>query len=117
VGNSEPGHFDLSRARVRCPLLGSDDACILYEYRPITCRLYGIPTSVRGKFHVCDKATFKDGESYPAFDMDAVHRVLYTLSWECLKMTGRGDMKAASLLVSVPQTILTPASKAMFPSR
>jgi len=31
-----------SRVKSRCPLL-VEDRCVLYEHRPITCRLYGIP--------------------------------------------------------------------------
>jgi len=34
--------MDIAAERVRCPLLNDDEMCDLYEYRPITCRLYGI---------------------------------------------------------------------------
>ena len=40
---------ELAEKRVRCPLLNDESACDLYKYRPITCRLYGIPTSIAGK--------------------------------------------------------------------
>ena len=39
---------ELSAERCRCPLLNAKDVCDLYEERPITCRLYGIPTSIGG---------------------------------------------------------------------
>lgn len=26
-----------------CPLLGADGLCLLYDYRPLTCRLHGVP--------------------------------------------------------------------------
>ena len=32
---------EAAKARIRCPLLDSNDQCVLYDYRPITCRLYG----------------------------------------------------------------------------
>lgn len=28
---------------VRCPFLGTKDSCLIYEYRPIACRLEGLP--------------------------------------------------------------------------
>ena len=39
---------DLATQKVRCPLLNDKDLCDLYDHRPITCRLYGIPTSIGG---------------------------------------------------------------------
>ena len=38
----------LSKERIRCPLLDDQDLCILYPHRPITCRVYGIPTAIGG---------------------------------------------------------------------
>ena len=35
---------EAGRDRIRCPLLGRDDTCLMYEFRPVTCRLYGVPT-------------------------------------------------------------------------
>ena len=40
--------MEMAAERVRCPLLNTEGLCDLYEYRPITCRLYGIPTSIGG---------------------------------------------------------------------
>jgi Fe-S-cluster containining protein len=34
-----------------CPLLGEDGLCLVYEYRPMTCRLHGIPLiDISGEF-------------------------------------------------------------------
>jgi len=49
----------MSQERVRCPLLGKDDLCVMYEHRPITCRVYGIPTSTAGSSHICGRTNFK----------------------------------------------------------
>ncbi|RLB77399.1 MAG: hypothetical protein DRH15_11345, partial [Deltaproteobacteria bacterium] len=49
--------------RVRCPLLSEDRQCIVYDHRPITCRVYGIPTKVRGKTRVCSKSGFESDKS------------------------------------------------------
>ncbi|MGB9441174.1 MAG: YkgJ family cysteine cluster protein, partial [Desulfobacterales bacterium] len=45
--------------RIRCPLLNEKELCALYEYRPITCRFYGIPTAIGGAGHTCGKSGFK----------------------------------------------------------
>lgn len=96
------------RERVRCPLLNDEGKCILYPYRPVTCRVYGIPTVSGGEVRVCGKAGFKKGESYPTFNLDKVFKDLYQLSRKLLEKSGQKNMDRASLLVSVPKTITTP---------
>jgi len=44
--------------RVRCPLLNEKELCDLYEYRPLTCRFYGVPTAIGGAGHTCGKSGF-----------------------------------------------------------
>ncbi|HBF43865.1 MAG TPA: hypothetical protein DDW42_09635 [Desulfobacteraceae bacterium] len=94
----------IARERIRCPLLDDTQKCILYHYRPITCRVYGIPTVVQGKAHVCGISGFKKGEPYPAFDLGEVQRELYKLTRELLD----GNAEKASLLISVSKAIKTP---------
>ncbi|MDY7036122.1 MAG: hypothetical protein SV375_08190, partial [Thermodesulfobacteriota bacterium] len=74
--------YIMAKERIRCPLLDDEQDCILYPFRPITCRVYGIPTKIHGKAHVCGKAGFKKKEHYPAFDLDGVYKNLFTLSEE-----------------------------------
>jgi Fe-S-cluster containining protein len=100
--------YSLARARIRCPLLNDRDECVLYPYRPITCRVYGVPTRVRGVPRVCGKAGFKKGQEYPLFDLDGVHRELHQLSRELLERAGGKDPEMASLLLSVSKVIKTP---------
>jgi len=95
----------LARERIRCPLLGDDQSCVLYDHRPITCRVYGIPTKIRGSARVCGKAKFEKGVSYPIFDLDGVYRNLYGLSKELLAEAGGKDTEKAALLISVPRTL------------
>ena len=64
--------LEVSKARVRCPMLGDDNLCAMYEHRPITCRLYGVPTSIGGEAHTCNQAGFKGGEKYPTVNMDII---------------------------------------------
>ena len=105
-GNGVPD--SVARARIRCPLLQDNLECLLYENRPITCRVYGIPTGIKGQGHVCSKAGFSKGETYPAFDLDSLNHKLYGLSKGFLQMVGAGDRADASLLVSISKAITTP---------
>ncbi len=98
----------MARERVRCPLLDSRGKCVLYAFRPVTCRVYGIPSVINGKVHVCWKAGFEKGRTYPAFDLDGMYRELYALSRRLLQKAGAPDMDRASLLVSVSRSIKTP---------
>ena len=97
----------MGRERVRCPLL-EDEACRLYDHRPITCRVYGIPTVIQGKARVCSRAGFRGGKTYPAFNLDAVQRELYALSRELLVRSGEPDAEKAALLISVSKALQTP---------
>jgi len=107
-GDPQMQAYILSRERVPCPLLNEHQECILYLHRPITCRVYGIPTKIQGKARACWKAEFKEGERYPVFDLDGVYRDLYFLSTELLKAGGQDDPEKASLLISVSKAVTTP---------
>ncbi|PKN65067.1 MAG: hypothetical protein CVU57_11675 [Deltaproteobacteria bacterium HGW-Deltaproteobacteria-15] len=102
-------HYVLARERIRCPLLDDDQSCVLYLHRPITCRVYGIPTRVQGKARVCGKSGFKSGEAYEAFDLDGVYSSLRGLTIQLLQMNGKeDDLEPASLLISMSKAITTP---------
>jgi Fe-S-cluster containining protein len=98
----------LATQRVRCPLLDDRQACIAYSFRPITCRIYGIPVLIRKQIHACPKNLFRPGQSYPAFDLDEVHREMYHMSVELLAGRHGSPPDGASFLVSVAKTITTP---------
>jgi Fe-S-cluster containining protein len=97
--------YAMARERVRCPLLDEQGKCVLYHFRPVTCRVYGIPTSIQGRAKACHKAGFLTGESYPLFDLDGIFRDLYLLSKELLESVEKADPEKASLLISVPKVI------------
>ena len=101
------GSYSLEKARVRCPLLNEADECVLYQYRPITCRVYGIPTAIQGNAHVCWKAKFEKEKAYPVFNLDEVNRKLYHLSRGFLQETGGSDPSKATFLVSVSKVVMT----------
>ena len=70
----------LSTAKVRCALLNDKEKCELYEHRPITCRLYGIPISIAGSSHTCGLSDFVEGEKYPTVNIDQIQNKLYEIS-------------------------------------
>ena len=101
----------MAKERIRCPFLNDELDCVLYAHRPITCRVYGIPTRIQGKARVCGLSGFKEGETYPLFDLDGIYRELHTLSREFLSATGEESLEKASLLVSLAKAITTPTDQ------
>ena len=98
---------EMAAQRVRCPLLDDENQCALYADRPITCRLYGIPTEIGGQSHTCGLSGFKKGESYPTVKLETIQKQLYDLSSELA-----GDLKSrypklAEMLVPVSMALLT----------
>lgn len=100
---------EVSRARLRCPLL-TDQGCAVYPSRPITCRLYGLPTASAGVGHTCPKSGFDVGQSYPTVDLDAIFDRLADMSLELVRLTG------SSSLIMAPHTVAA-ALTADFPDR
>jgi Fe-S-cluster containining protein len=101
----------LARERIQCPLLDENQDCVLYRFRPITCRVYGIPTAVQGKARVCGKTHFEKGQSYPVFDLDGAYRDFHLLSMGLMKGEGHQDLEKASLLISVSTALKTPRDR------
>lgn len=92
--------------RVRCPLLGPDDRCLLYAARPITCRLYGIPTEIGGQAHVCGFSRFDTGNSYPTVRLDRLQARLDALSREIAE-TVASRFELAEVYVPLSMALLT----------
>jgi Fe-S-cluster containining protein len=92
--------------RVRCPLLNEKELCDLYEYRPITCRFYGVPTAIGGAGHTCGKSGFNRGEKYPTVNLDAVHSQLQQISAELLRDIQSKNIKLADLLVPLSSAVI-----------
>jgi Fe-S-cluster containining protein len=70
----------MSRWRLRCPFLLADKSCEVYPVRPVTCRAYGLPTSIGEKGHVCGFSGFDTGIDYPTIKLDKLHNYLFNLS-------------------------------------
>lgn len=108
AGKPEKEIFNwMSAQRVRCPLLNDEDQCELYESRPITCRLYGVPTVIGGQAHTCGLSGFQEGESYPTAKLDAIHQRLYEISSELAQEIQSRYPKLAEMLVPLSMALLT----------
>lgn len=97
----------MAMERVRCPLLGENESCLLYEARPITCRLYGIPTASSGISHTCGQSLFEAGRAYPTVNMDALHEKLYELSKTMVDAMKSRYNRMAEMLVPLSMALLT----------
>ena len=69
-----------AQIKLRCPLLDDNNECLLYHARPITCRVYGVPTAIAGQGHVCGFSAFEKGKPYPTIHMDKIQNRLEDLS-------------------------------------
>lgn len=99
--------------RMRCPLLDDAGMCVLYEARPITCRLYGIPLNIGGKSHVCGLSGFEKGKSYPAVAMAGIQARLEALSAEIGAAVG-SKYELADVYVPISMALLTKYDDAWF---
>lgn len=99
--------MELAGERARCPLLNDEDMCDLYEYRPITCRLYGLPTSTEGISHTCGRSEFVQGKAYPTVNLDVIQKKLYEISAEFVSRLNTRHVKMADILVPLSMAIIT----------
>lgn len=97
----------MSQERVRCPLLGEDNLCVMYDKRPITCRVYGIPTSTAGVSHICGRTNFKQGEPYPTLNMDKIYTQLQLISAELVRDIQSEKIKMHEILIPVSMALMT----------
>ena len=97
---------EMAFERVRCPLLNERDLCDLYDFRPLTCRFYGIPTAIGGAGHSCGKSGFKEGEPYPTVNLDTINSQLQQISAELLRDIKSKNIKLADLLVPLSSSIV-----------
>jgi Fe-S-cluster containining protein len=96
----------LALERSRCPLLNGKERCDLYPYRPITCRLYGIPTAIGGKGHSCGLSGFEEGKPYPTVNLDVIQNKLYEISADLVKDLSSKFTKLGEILVPVSMALL-----------
>jgi len=107
-GKDEAAIFEkMAEERIRCPMLNESDQCDIYEFRPITCRLYGVPTAIGGKGHTCGLSGFTKGKSYPTVNLDAIHQALFNISSEIVKQIGSKYSGLSEMVVPLSMALLT----------
>lgn len=89
----------VARQRVDCPLL-EEGRCLMYPVRPVTCRLYGLPTASGGESHTCPQSGFEPGQSYPTVDLDRLAAELDAISRHLALATGTDPDRLAPLTVA-----------------
>ncbi|WP_432735697.1 YkgJ family cysteine cluster protein [Maridesulfovibrio sp. FT414] len=98
---------EVSMARVRCPLLKDENLCALYEARPLTCRIYGVPMNIGGQAHSCQKSGFAPGKAYPTINMDTLQSKLMELSEELAASINSRLRELPEVLVPVSMALVT----------
>lgn len=67
-----------------CPLLGDDSLCLVYAYRPMTCRLHGLPNiDLSGEDFSTDVCTLHPGNPHTLPDAALRWHFRTTFSREC----------------------------------
>jgi Fe-S-cluster containining protein len=81
--------------KIMCPL-NEEEKCVLYPYRPMICRLHGLPHEVR--LHVAKpifgkgcKAGYFDNKAYTAFDRTPFYKQMAQLEASWRSKTGQTD--------------------------
>ena len=97
----------LSRIKIKCPLLDKENKCIMYDKRPIACRVSGIPSSSNGFSHICGLSGFDKGQKYPTLNMDIVYKQLYKISNDLVRGINSKHKKMGDILAPVSMAILT----------
>ena len=109
----EEGHTEedllvsLAAERVRCPLLNTQNQCDLYQNRPITCRLYGVPTAIGGLTHSCGLSGFIKGRSYPTVHMEKMNQQLFALATAFVREVSSKFTQLSGLVMPVSAALLT----------
>jgi Fe-S-cluster containining protein len=103
---------EVGQKRIRCPLLGEKDLCKMYAFRPIACRVYGIPQAVGGKGRTCGFSGFKPGESYPTLNHDIIHDQLMAISSELVQAIRSKHTQMAEVLVPLSMALITDYNEA-----
>ena len=98
---------EMAKVRVRCPLLDDEGACSMYEQRPVTCRIYGVPTAIGGSAHTCGKSGFEKGKPYPTVYLDRIQDKLYALSHELSESIHSRYKGLGEVLVPASMALLT----------
>lgn len=105
--NAQEILLEMGKVRVRCPLLDDKGLCEMYDARPVTCRIYGVPTAIGGEAHTCGKSAFEKGKAYPTVYLDRIQDRLYALSHELSASLSTRYKGLGEVLVPVSLALMT----------
>lgn len=105
--------YGLGKQRVRCPFLSDKGECVFYDKRPIICRIYGVPYSLKQskkeRSYVCSLSGFEKKATYPAVKLDSLYHELVKLSTDLFAEEGYLNPAAkASLMVPLARILRMP---------
>src|SRR3989304_9126244 len=106
--------YGLGKQRVRCPLLTDREECVLYEKRPIICRIYGVPFSLKNgdkeKAYVCGVSGFQANVTYPTVKLYKLYNELVQISRELLSEGGTpiAKLNKANLMLPLSRVLRMP---------
>ena len=98
---------EAAKLRMPCPLLSEEKTCLLYDKRPITCRVYGIPTIIGQKAHVCGLSAFEPGQNYPTLKLDKIQAQLESLSHDIATTIKSRFTELDQVYVPISMALLT----------
>jgi Fe-S-cluster containining protein len=98
---------EMAETRVRCPMLNDAQMCEIYEFRPLTCKLYGIPTAIGGEGYTCGLSGFEKGKTYPTANIDKIQNRLLQLSAELAASLGSKYIRLGEILVPLSMALVT----------
>lgn len=102
---------EAAKLQIRCPLLGPEDSCLLYENRPITCRLYGIPSVVHGQVHACAESGFEQKKAYPSVHISKFQDKLASLSLQLQRDLNSSYSELHLVYIPLSSALLHPIDK------
>lgn len=97
----------IAAERVRCPLLNENEHCDLYEYRPVTCRFYGVPTEIGGLTHTCGRSGFVKGKTYPTVHLEKMNAQLFNIASSLVQSLNSKYSHLATVVMPVSSALLT----------
>lgn len=105
--------YGLGKQRVRCPFLSDKEECLFYVNRPIICRVYGVPYSLKQdrkeRSYVCGLSGFEAKASYPTVKLDNIYQELVRLSKELFTEAGYLNPAAkATLMLPLARVLRMP---------
>ena len=105
--------FGLGKQRVRCPFLSDKKECVFYDKRPVICRIYGVPYSLKQdkkeRSYVCGLSGFETKATYPTVKLDNIYNEFVRLSKELFTEAGYLNPAAkATLMLPLARVLRMP---------